>query len=152
MHDDQGWVTPGVRSAIVHQGELLRALAVGRRLQVGEVGGPAALPALAASGERFDSIVSVLQLCRAPELAATVATLRVLLEERGRLLFIEPTAGGGATGAGQRLLAARAPAGGRFARDVPAALRAGGLVVTDCDRLTLPMRWPWRTFVAGSAR
>jgi len=109
---------------------------------------------LVAVGDRFDTIVSVLQLSLLEHLGPTLRALATLLGDDGMLLFLEPTAAGGFTVQAQRLLAtpARLVTGRRPHRDVPAMLRAGGLVVTDLDRFSLNLPWPYRSFVQGVAR
>jgi hypothetical protein len=98
--------------------------------------------------------VSVIRLCAMTDLVATASVVRGLLAPGGRLLFLEPSTGSGATARVQRLLAPAASAMSRRrpARDVPALLRQAGFRLTDCERSDLPMPWPWRTFVEGSAR
>ncbi len=94
------------------------------------------LAALATAGERFDTVVSVFQLATASDLDATLHAVRAVLAEDGRLLFVEPGSQVGLTGRLQRLVAS--PLGGmtgwRADRDIPMALRAGGLSVIDIRR------------------
>lgn len=91
---------------------------------------------LAAVGERFDTVISVFQLASAPDLDATLAAVRTVLAEDGRLLFVEPGSQVGLPGRVQRFVAP--PLGGvtgwRADRDLPMELRAAGLSVIDIRR------------------
>lgn len=102
------------------------------------------LARLAAAGERFETVVSVFQLASSTDLDGTLATLRAVLAEDGRLLFVEPSAQLGLAG---RLQRAVAPLGGvtgwRADRDIPAELRASGLSVIDIRRHRVPTLQPW---------
>lgn len=85
--------------------------------------------------------VSVEQLCRADDLDAAVAGLAGGLRDGQRLTFLEHV---GRVGFAGRLHALADPlwsalAGGcHVDRDVPAALRRGGFVLTDLERFTMP--------------
>jgi SAM-dependent methyltransferase len=71
-----------------------------------------ALRALVDDGDRFDTIVSILQISVAADAAALCQSLVHLLADDGRLLFLEPTSAVGVTGAAQHAFGGwvRAPA------------------------------------------
>jgi len=112
-----------------------------------------ALGALVEAGDRFDTIVSILQISVAPDAAAMCRSLAQLLEPDGRLLFLEPTSAVGVTGAVQHAFGewVRRTTGRRPDHDIPALVRAVGLDIGDCDRFTVRAFWPYRTFVEGCA-
>lgn len=112
------------------------------------------LAALAATGERFDTVVSVFQLASSAALEATLTAVRAVLAHDGRVLFIEPGALVGFSGRIQRLVAT--PLGGltgwRADVDIPLALRTARLSVTDIERLRVPTVQPWlREVLVGVA-
>lgn len=100
---------------------------------------------LARAGERFDTVVSVFQLAASTDLATTLDSVREVLSDGGRLLFLEPGAQVGLPGRVQRLVAP--PLGGltgwRADRDIPAELRTAGLSVTDIRRHRVPTLQLW---------
>ena len=114
----------------------------------------ASLFELAAARATFDTVISVLQLSREDDLDAALRAVRALLPSDGRLLFLEPTIERGFTGRVQHLLgpATQLTSGRRPDRDITGSARAAGLVVTDCERLTMPTLWPFRAFAEGVAR
>ena len=114
----------------------------------------ASLADLASAKEQFDTVISVLQLSRENDLVAALRTVRELLAPEGRLLFIEPTVERGVTARVQHLLgrATQLTSGRRPDRDITGCARAAGLLVTDCERLTMPTLWPFRAFAEGVAR
>lgn len=103
------------------------------------------LDRMAADGKRFDTVISVFQLASSPDLAATLAAVRTVLAEDGRLLFVEPGAQVGLPGRVQRLVAP--PLGGvtgwRADRDLPLELRAAGLSVIGIHRRRVPTLQLW---------
>jgi SAM-dependent methyltransferase len=114
----------------------------------------ASLSDLASAKEQFDTVISVLQLSREDDLVTALREVRELLAPDGRLLFIEPTIERGLTGRVQHLLgpATQLTSGRRPDRDITGCARAAGLLVTDCERLTMPTLWPFRAFAEGVAR
>lgn len=103
------------------------------------------LAELAAADERFDTVISVFQLAASTDLDATLRSLRRMLADDGRLLFLEPAAQVGLPGRLQRLVAP--PLGGltgwRADRDIPAELRAADLSVIDLRRHRVPTLQLW---------
>jgi len=100
---------------------------------------PHGLPGLGLPDASFDTVVCVLVLCTVADVDAAIAELRRLLRPDGDLLFLEHVLGRSPLMAGvQRLAApawARVAGGCRLDRDTISALRAGGFVVADCERL-----------------
>ncbi len=112
------------------------------------------LAGLARGPERFDTIVSVLQLAAAPDLDAVLARLRTVLADDGVLLFVEPSRLVGIAGRMQRLVAPPVGllTGWRVDRDVPACLRSAQLSVTDVRRHRVAtLQWWLREIVEGRA-
>lgn len=112
------------------------------------------LRAIAARGETFDTVVSILQLTAAPD--ATVAARRVatVLADDGSLRFLEPAVLAGVAGRGQRLVAPSVSlvTGMHLRRDIPRILRDADLSVVDLDRVTVPtMQWWLRQLLDGRA-
>ena len=103
----------------------------------------------------FDTVVCTLVLCTVPDLAGAARRLASLLRPDGRLLFLEHVAAPGARG---RVQAALTPLwhhvvpGCHLDRDPVTALRRAGLVVTDYDRIDLPLGGLLRAGVTGTAR
>ena len=84
---------------------------------------------------------SVTELCRAADLDAAVAALAATLDAGQRLAFLEHVGRPGVAGRAHALadvLWSRLEGGCHVDRDVPAALRRGGFVVTDLERFTMP--------------
>lgn len=136
-----------------HQGLWERMPAVDEVVVLGG-GDDARLARLAADGARFDTVLSVFQLCAADDLGATLASVRQVLAEPGRLLFLEPAR---LVGAGGRVQSVLAPVYGRLAgwrpdRDIPMELRAARLSVTDVRRHRVTtLQWWVRRLVEGTA-
>jgi hypothetical protein len=85
--------------------------------------------------------VSVGELCGADDLDAAVAALAGALAPGERLAFLEHIGRVGVAGRVQALagpLWSRLGGGCHVDRDVPAALRRGGFLVTDLERFTMP--------------
>jgi hypothetical protein len=116
--------------------------------------GGAGLAATAARGERFDTITSTFQIASAPDPAALVRLLAVLLAPDGDLLFVEPSRQFGPAGLAQRAAAPLLSVWTQVRpdRDIPALVRSGGLRVVDLDRVTVPTAHvPVRLVVRGRA-
>jgi len=111
----------------------------------------------AVAPERYDTVVATGVLAGFADLGAITATLAALVADDGALLFVEPV---GAPGWSHVVRASipdprhrRAPWRAlALDRDVPAAVRATGLVVCDLDRGELPDQPPsLRHWVSGRA-
>jgi SAM-dependent methyltransferase len=114
----------------------------------------ARVPGLPFADGAFDTVVCTLALCRVDDVGRAVADMRRVLSADGELLFLEHILGRRPTMAAlQRAVApAWAAAGGcRLDRDTIAALRAGGFVVGDCERLAPLGRLSAGTVVRGRA-
>ena len=149
-------VVPTPRRALIELDERrsrLLSRATGRVLDVAEHR-PARLTELVDAGERYDTVVSVLQISTAPDAVTMCRNLRSLLADDGELWFLEPTAVVGALGVVQHALGpwTRRTTGRRPDYDIPSVLRAAGLTVTDCERFVVRALWPYRSFVQGVAR
>lgn len=102
----------------------------------------------------FDTIFSVFALAATPDLDPLLSRIGDALAPDGRLLFLEPSRGVGAT---SRLLRVAAPSvrwstGFHVDRDLPAELRRCGLSVTDVERHTSrTTQWWLRHLVEGVA-
>ena len=132
----------------------LAAAASGRVFEVPDDGIELALQRQAADGARYDTILSFMRTPRVADIEAFVAALEQILAEDGWICMVEPTA----TGAGPiRRRLATLP--GRLSprrgaeTDVVAALRSGGLFVTDIWRREAPSApAAWRRYVVLRAR
>lgn len=104
-------------------------------------GPPAAWPGHLDQTSSYDEIATVGWLAAAPDLDAAIADLVARLSPGGWLHSIEPTSGPTPVARAQRLAApvGRLRTGWHLGRDIPAALRRGGLVVTDVERFTMPL-------------
>lgn len=116
---------------------------------------PATLEEADLRDESFDTVVCTLVLCTVVDLKVALDRIRRLLAPGGVLLFLEHVRAWGWPGHLQRALtpAWKHVAGGcHLDRDIPAAMRASGLVVTDLERFRFP--WVGRLVpaVQGSAR
>ena len=86
-------------------------------------------------------VTSVGELCGADDLDAAVAELAASLSAGQRLALLDHVGRVGWAGRAQALadvLWSRLDEGCHVDRDVPAALRRGGFVVTDLERFTMP--------------
>ena len=100
----------------------------------------------------YDTIVSTLVLCSAPDPAVATSALRSVLADGGRVAYIEHVGAGGLLGRLQVLLSVRWEhlAGGcRLDRPPTSALRSAGLVPVEQWWLRLPP--PFLVAVAGQA-
>lgn len=112
------------------------------------------LAELAAGGERFDTVVSVLQLAAAGDIDELLGHVHALVGDEGRLLFLEPVRLIGAAGRLQRLAApgVRTATSLHVDRDIPDLLRRAALSVTSLERHRVPTLLPWlRQLVEGCA-
>jgi DNA-binding transcriptional ArsR family regulator len=108
------------------------------RLPVSE---PAAFRPLDVVPSGAGEVVLCGALCGVDDLDAAVHDLRRAVGADGRLVFLEHVRRPGMTGMAQSAagaVLARLPGGCRPDRDVPAALRRAGFVVTDLERFTMP--------------
>ncbi len=110
----------------------------------------------AAEAGSVDTVVSTFALCRVADLQGTLTRVRRALAPEGVLLFLEHV---GAPGWRQGFQRAVTPAWQRLApgchldRDVPAAIRAAGMAITDIERFPLPWGGPLMVKgVRGAAR
>lgn len=106
-------------------------------------------------GNQWDTVVSVAELIRFPDLTASLNAIDALLAPGGRLLAIEPVVRPGTL----RVFGlapwsiTRSVRGFHVGRDLTAALRTTPLVNDDIDRFTLPTAVvPLRHFVSVGAR
>jgi hypothetical protein len=102
-----------------------------------------------------DHLVSVAWLALQDDLDAAIAQLAGLIGDDGRLHLIEPTVGVDLVAQAQRRTAtvAQRHTGWRVDRDVPAAARRAGLVLTDLERFSMPVPFPvLRPWIQGIAR
>ena len=99
--------------------------------------------------------VLVGELCAANDLSSAVAQLRAELQPGDRLVFVEHIGQPGLRGRLEQAwgdAVARFPWGCHVGRDIVAALRRGGFVVTELDRFTVPTVVPvLRSWVRGVA-
>lgn len=112
----------------------------GRVLEVGPGAEDLSEVAGVAEGS-VDAVVSMFALCRVGDVDAALGLVRRALAPEGVLCFLEHAAG---PGRARRLQKAATPLWQRLAphchldRDVPAAIRSAGLVITDIERFPLP--------------
>lgn len=114
-----------------------------------------ALLRLVDADHRFDAVLSVFQLTAASDLAGTLSRISRVLDDDGRLLFLEPTRiPGRVLRRAQRFVApvVDVAAGWRVDRDIPAEIRRAGLSVTDVERhRSNTVQWWLRALVEGAA-
>jgi SAM-dependent methyltransferase len=85
----------------------------------------------------FDTVLTVLALCRVDDLDEALRDFRRLLAPNGRLLFCEHVVAAGAGASLQRTLAPswrRATAGCHLERDTLGALRRCGYTIASCEK------------------
>jgi len=136
------------------------AASSGRVLDLSDVGARAVLGDTIDSGnvsaaDQWDVVVSVAELIRFPDLAASMSAIDALLTPSGRLLAVEPVIRPGTL----RVLgfapwsATRSVRGFHVGRDLTAAVRTTTLVHDDIERFTMPTAVaPLRHFVSLGAR
>jgi hypothetical protein len=107
------------------------------------------------AADQWDVVISVAELIRFPDLAASMSAIDALLTPSGRLLAVEPVIRPGTL----RVLgfapwsATRSVRGFHVGRDLTAALRTTTLANDDIDRFTMPTAVaPLRHFVSLGAR
>lgn len=104
----------------------------------------------------FDTVVSTLVLCSVPDLDRALSSVRRLLVPDGRFLFLEHVAATGWRGHAQQALAPlwrRLVGGCELHRDITAAIRRAGFMITDCERFDMPAGGPVvKPSVQGIAR
>jgi hypothetical protein len=91
--------------------------------------------------EVADHVVTVGWLAATGDLDAAIGDVLDRLAPDGWLHLVEPTSGRPALARAQRLSSpvVQRRTGWHLGRDVPAALRAAGLVVTDVERFSMPV-------------
>lgn len=108
----------------------------------------------AETAEKYDRIIAGGELTTYADLAAVLATLFSLLRPEGELLLIEPVGRPGWRGTVVASAASTSPLvrGRHVNRDVPAAVRSAGLLISDLERFTVgPSAWPLKHFVQARA-
>ena len=144
---------PALLEAVAEACRELAAAASGRVFEVSDDGIELALQQEAASGARYDTILSFMRTPQVTDVEGFVAALEQILAEDGWICMVEPAATG--TGPTRRRLSARLGQRSRPGADtdVVAALRSGGLFVTDIWRREAPSApAAWRHYVVLRAR
>lgn len=152
----RGLLDPWATGPVVAELSRRRAATVaGLAGTVLEVNGPPGITPPIPAGATFDHIVSTAWLAAVDDVEGEVRRLLAHLEPGGWLHVLEPTLGIGATARAQRMAATVGAdrTGWRIDRDVPAAIRRAGLVITDLERFSMPVpSLVLRPWVAGRAR
>ena len=95
------------------------------------------------------------ELCGEHDLDAALTSVRDRLPEGGRLVFVEHVGRPGLLGRIERAwgdTVAHFPWSCHVGRDIPAALRRAGFMITDLERFTMPTPNPvLRSWVSGVA-
>lgn len=139
-------------------GPIEEQLALRGRLVAGDLDGAVLVvdaASTAVDGGSYDHVVSIARLASVDDPGDEIDRLVGLLADDGWLTVVEPSLGVGATALAQRRAAtvAHERTGWWVDRDVPADLRARGLVVTDLERFSMPVpSVVLRPWVAGRAR
>ncbi|QGG96564.1 class I SAM-dependent methyltransferase [Actinomarinicola tropica] len=142
------WATGPIDEQLSLRGRIFRGTLDGAVLVVAGADG-------GADDGAYDHVVSIARLASVDDPAAEIDRLVALLAEDGWLTVVEPSLGVGATAMAQRRAAtvAHERTGWWIDRDVPADLRARGLVVTDLERFPMPVSSPvLRPWVVARAR
>lgn len=167
---------PALLEAVDEGCRALTAAASGSVFVVPEHGVESALQSEQASGERYDTILSFMRTPQLADVEGFVAALERILAEEGWIFMVEPSATGAEAtrarlGSSLETVRRALPSGfsqlggwlaarlgrrsprRRAGADVVAALRSGGLVVTDLSRRraqSVPAAW--RPYVVLRAR
>ena len=106
-----------------------------------ELHGPPAESPAVADGATFDHVVTAGWLGASDDLDGALADLVEAVGPDGWLHAVEPSLSWGATARAQHLGATvgRQRTGWRVDRDIPAAIRRAGFVVTDLERFSMPV-------------
>jgi SAM-dependent methyltransferase len=132
--------------------------AVHGQLGRGEAFGADVVPSAAGTpaGDReYDLVISTVSFVFFADLVGALRVVRRRLAPTGELWFVEPTHHPGMWATVIASMWAGHPAvqGWHVERDVPAAVRAAGFVLTALKRFDVPTTvWPLRRFVQGVAR
>ena len=101
------------------------------------------------------TVVLVGELCHEDDLDSALVRIRDGLPADGRVLFVEHVGRPGLRGRVQRAYGdavSRFPWGCHVGRDIPAALRRNGFLITDLERFTMPTpNLLLRSWVSGTA-
>jgi hypothetical protein len=101
------------------------------------------------------TVVLVGALCHEDDVDAALVRMRHDLPDGGRVVFVEHVGRPGLRGRLERTYGdavARFPWGCHVGRDIPAALRRAGFLITDLERFTMPTPNPLlRSWVSGIA-
>jgi SAM-dependent methyltransferase len=103
---------------------------------------------------QFDRIISEGMFTTYADLAALLERIVALLRPDGELLLIEPVGRPGWRGTVVASAASTSPLvrGRHVSRDVPAAVRGAGLLISDLERFRVsPSAWPLKHFVHARA-
>lgn len=140
--------TPAGRALVPALGGRRLPDALARAATGDPAGGPMAPPS------SVRAVVSVAALTGFADLAAAVGAVAALLPVEGELVFVEPVGRPGWRGLLGTSALANLPAlrGRHVGRDVPAAVRRSGLLITDLERFEIATPvWPLRHWVQARA-
>jgi SAM-dependent methyltransferase len=104
---------------------------------------------------QYDTVLSVAELLRFPDLVQALTGIDRLLVDDGELILVEPVhhPGPAATVLASVWAVHPAVAHVHVERDLALAVRSIGLTVTDLERFTMPTAvWPLRLFVHARVR
>ena len=145
---------PALLEAVAEARRELAAAASGRVFEVPDDGIEPALQQAAAEGDRYDTILSFMRTPQVADIGGFVAALEQILAEDGWICMVEPVAtSAGPTRRRLATLPGRISPRRGAETDVVAALRSGGLFVTDIWRRVAPSApAAWRHYVVLRAR
>ena len=145
---------PALLEAVEETCRELAAAASGRVFEVPGAGAESALRQEAADGARYDTVLSFMRTPQVADIEGFVAALERLLADDGWICMVEPAATGvGPIRRGLASLPGRRSSRRAEGADVVAALRSGGLFVTDLWRRKAPAApATWRHYVVLRAR